>query len=171
MRSPSSPREPTMCEPSARLGSGMPPGDCQLTADQPLRIRPWSRTPALPHCCNAAPSLSTKPAFAASYLQLDSACPFPTLLPFGSVCLDSAGCSLQTLAGDLALKDTARGTWVISRAQALVWPWKDSRASAYGFRGCWETPPAHHPRSLLLPVWSSGPEPSPGWDFNNYLMP
>lgn len=46
-----------------------------------------------------------------------------------SVCLDSAVCSLQTLAGDLALKETARGTWVNPRAQALVWPWKDSRAS------------------------------------------
>lgn len=131
MRSPSSPRGPTMCEPSARLGSGMPPGDCQLTADQPLRIRPWGLTPALPHCCNAAPSLSTKPAFAASYLQLDSTCPFPTLLPFGSVYLYSADCSLQTLAGDLALRDAARGAWVNPRAQALVWPWKDSRASLW----------------------------------------
>lgn len=126
MRSPSSPRGPTTCEPSARLGSGMPPGDCQLTPDQPLRTGPWGHTRR-----NAAPSLSPQPAFAASYLQLDSACPFPTLLPFGSVCLDSAGCSLQTLAGDLALKDAARSAWVNPRAQALVWPWKDSRASLW----------------------------------------
>lgn len=78
MRSPSSPRGPTTCEPSARLGSGMPPGDYQLTPAQPLRTGPWGCTPALLQYC---PSLS----LSLPLLHLISSCPFPIFLPFGSV--------------------------------------------------------------------------------------
>jgi hypothetical protein len=38
-----------------------------------------------------------------------------------------------------------------------------------GFGDVGEILPAHQPRSLLLLVWSSGPGPSPGQYFNNYL--
>ena len=91
---------------------------------------------------------------------------FPTLLPFGSVCLNSSGCSLQALAGYLALKGAARGTWVNPRAQALVWI---QEPHFMGFSDVGEILPAHQPRSLLLLVWSSGPGPSPGQYFINYL--
>lgn len=128
MRSPSSPRGPTTCEPSARLGSGMPPGDCQLTPDQPLRTGPWGRTPALPQCCpQPLPSACLRCILSPAGQRLSISYP-----PSIWVCLSGLGWLFPPdPCCDLALKDAARGAWVNPRAQALLWPWKDSRASLW----------------------------------------